>query len=146
MLCAAPPRACLLTTHISPPSAGTRLLVHAGCGIVVKMPLLVLLTQQLAMMLLSANPQGYCTTPLLTHPLTRRRLHRVWAVLDAVPTILPSEGESKDWGWGRAAALAAARSTTLAMTCTGRHKHVNCSGEAADPPTLPLRPVAWHSC
>ena len=103
--------------------------MHAGCGILVKMPLLVLLTQQAVMIILSANPQGYCTTPLLTHPLTRRRLHRMWAVFDAMPTILPNEGESKDWGWGRVA-LAAARSTTLAMTCAGRHKHVNCSGEA----------------
>lgn len=73
----------------SPPGAGTRLLVHAGCGIVVKMPLLALLTQQAAMMALSANARGYCTTPLLAHPLTRRRLHRVYGALDAGLTFVP---------------------------------------------------------
>ncbi|PRW61089.1 hypothetical protein C2E21_0576 isoform B [Chlorella sorokiniana] len=73
----------------------TRLLVHAGCGMVVKMPPLVLLAQQVIMMALSANPRGYCATPLLSHPLTRRRLHRVWAAFDAVPTVVPHIEDSK---------------------------------------------------
>lgn len=67
----------------------TRLLEHAGCGSVVKMPLLALLAQQTVMMALSANPRGYCSTPLLSHPLTRHWLHRMWAAFDTVPTIVP---------------------------------------------------------
>lgn len=43
-----------------PLPTGTRLLVHTGCACLVRMPPLTLLVQQTALMLLTANPSGYC--------------------------------------------------------------------------------------
>lgn len=111
-----PPTPPAHTPAPAPATPGTRLAVHAGCGMLVKMPLLTLLAQQAALMALSANPGGYCATPLLAHPLTRRRLHRLWVALEAVPTVLPyTTGVKRCWCNGEGVVC-----RTLAIFCIRR--------------------------
>lgn len=52
---------------------GTRLLLLAVCGVVLAMPPGVTLVAQAALLALTANNTAYCSTQLLSHPLTQRR-------------------------------------------------------------------------
>lgn len=63
--------------------AGTRLLVPSLVGIVLQQPPLAVLLQQAVIAAITANPWGYCRTPLLADPLTQLRLTRIWLALDA---------------------------------------------------------------
>lgn len=74
-------------------AAGTRLLIHAGCCVIVPQPLGAHVVQQVLLMLLTANNRGaggsgYCSTPLLQHSLSQRRMGWVAAALDSVSTLL----------------------------------------------------------
>lgn len=53
----------------------------------VQLPPLALLVQQVALMALTANPRGYCSTPLLADPAWRRRTHAAHLGLDALPVM-----------------------------------------------------------
>ncbi|KAL4428463.1 hypothetical protein ABPG75_002552 [Micractinium tetrahymenae] len=52
---------------------GTRLLLLAACGVVLAMPPSITLLVQAALLYLTLNNRAYCSTQLLSHPLTQQR-------------------------------------------------------------------------
>mgnify|MGYP001810136011 CR=1 FL=1 len=81
-------------------------LPHTCAGALLPQPLLAVLAQQAVIMsLISTTAPDYCSTPLLSDPLSHERISRVAGVLDALPSLLPAHvpyvaGKAAAWEQG----------------------------------------------